>query len=51
VCVIWVEDTLSKSDEFKWKNLQERFKPNVGQPPINIVLLDVEEQPIELPKY
>jgi len=48
--VLWVEDTLSESDEFKLKELQERFKPGEEEP-IKIVLIDVEEQPIERPKY
>jgi hypothetical protein len=48
--VIWVEDTLSESDEFKLKDIKERFKPS-EENPIKIVVIDVEEQPIERPKY
>jgi len=48
--VLWVEDVLNESDEFKLKELRERFKPN-EENPIKIVLIDVEEQPIERPKY
>jgi len=47
---LWVEDVLIESDEFKLKELQERFKPG-EENPIKIVLIDVEEQPIERPKY
>jgi len=51
--VLWVEDVLSESHEFRLKDLQERFKPEEGgEPKIEIVLIaDVEEQPIERPKY
>ena len=48
--VLWVEDTLSESEEFKLKDIKERFKPNEEEP-IKIVVIDVEEQPIERPKY
>ena len=48
--VIWVEDVLSESDEFKLKDLKERFKPG-EESAIKVVLTDVEEQPIERPKY
>ena len=48
--VLWVEDVLSESSEFKLKELKERFKPGEEEP-IRIVLIDVEEQPIERPKY
>ena len=48
--VIWVEDVLSESEEFKLKDLKERFKP-VDSDAIEIVLIDVEEQAIERPKY
>jgi hypothetical protein len=48
--VLWVETVLSESAEFKLKELQERFKPSEEEP-IKIVLIDVEEQPIERPKY
>lgn len=50
-CITWVEDVLSQSDEFKLKDLQERFKPDNEEQPIEVVLIDVEEQPIERPKY
>jgi len=50
--VIWVEDILSKSDEFKLRDLQERFKPSEeGESEIKVVLIDVEEQPIERPEH
>ena len=48
--VLWVEDTLSASDEFKLKDLKERFKPGCENE-IEAILIDVEEQPIERPKY
>jgi len=48
--VIWVENALSGSDEFKIKDLKERFKPS-EESMIEVVLIDVEEQPIERPKY
>jgi hypothetical protein len=50
--VLWVENVLSESPEFKLKDLQERFKPDAeNEPPIEGVLIaDVEEQPIERPK-
>jgi len=48
--VLWVEDALSESDAFKLRELKERFKPG-EENPIKIVLIDVEEQPIERPKY
>jgi len=48
--VLWVEDVLSESDEFKLEDLKERFKPN-SENKIEVILIDVEEQPIERPKY
>jgi hypothetical protein len=48
--VLWVEDVLSESAEFGLKELKERFKPG-EEDPIKIVLIDVEEQPVERPKY
>jgi len=48
--VIWVENVLIESDEFKLKELKERFNP-VEESEIKVVLIDVEEQPIERPKY
>ena len=47
--VMWVEDALSKSPEFKLPELKEHFKP--GESEIKIILGDVTEQPIERPKY
>ena len=50
--VIWVENVLSESEEFKLKDLKERFKPNEeDETEIEVVIIDVEEQPIERPKY
>ena len=48
--VIWVEKVLSESEEFKLKDLRERFKPG-EESSIEVILIDVEEQPIERPKY
>ena len=48
--VLWVEDVLSESPEFKLKELKERFKPG-EEDPIKIVLIDVGEQIIERSKY
>jgi len=48
--IIWVENTLSESDEFKLKELKERFKPS-DEDAIEVILVDVTEQPIERPKY
>jgi len=48
--VLWVEDVLGESSEFKLRELKERFKPSEEEL-IRIVLIDVEEQPIERPKY
>ena len=50
--VIWVENVLSESEEFKMKDLKERFKPSEeDETEIEVLLTDVEEQPIERPKY
>jgi hypothetical protein len=51
--VLWVENILSESPEFKLKDLQERFKPDrENESSIEVVLIaDVEEQPIERPKH
>ena len=51
--ILWVENVLSESPEFKLKDLKERFKPDESnEPEIEVVLIvDVEEQPIERPKY
>ena len=48
--VIWVENVLVESDDFKLKNIKERFKAKDGIE-IGVVLIDVEDQPIERPKY
>ena len=48
--IIWVEDVLSESEEFKLRDLKERFKPT-EETDIKVILIDVEEQPIERPKY
>jgi len=47
--VLWVEDALSESDEFRLKDLKERFKPG-EESEIKVIMIDVEEQPIERPK-
>jgi len=50
--IIWTEDVLSKSPEFELKELKERFKPGEeNEVPVMTILIDVEEQPIERPKY
>jgi len=50
--VLWVEDVLSASDEFMLQDLKERFKPNEeNESEITVILIDVEEQPRERPKY
>lgn len=50
--IMWVENVLSASEEFKIKDLKERFKPNDEEgAEIEVILIDVEEQPIERPKY
>lgn len=48
--VIWVENVLSESEEFKLQDLKDRFKPG-EESEIKVVMIDVEEQPIERPKY
>jgi hypothetical protein len=49
--ILWVENTLNESDEFRLKDLKERFKPTDDEEPeIQVILVDVEEQPIERPK-
>ena len=51
-CITWVEDVLSKSNEFKIMELKEKFKQRETEgTPIKVVLIDVEEQPIERPTY
>jgi len=49
--ILWVEDVLSESDEFMLCDLKERFKPQDEEIDLEIVMIDVEEQPIERPKY
>jgi len=50
--VLWVENALSKSEEFQLKDIKERFKASEeSSSEIIAVLVDVEEQPIERPKY
>jgi len=46
--VIWVENALSESGEFKLKDLKERFKRG-EESSISVIIVDVEEQPIERP--
>ena len=48
--VIWVENVLSESEEFRLKDLKEHFKPD-EKSEIEVILVDVDEQPIERPKY
>lgn len=48
--VMWVENTLSDSEEYKIQDINERFR-NKGESDISIIVVDVEEQPIERPKY
>jgi hypothetical protein len=47
--VLWVEYALSKDKEFKLADLKERFKSG-EENEIEIIIVDVEEQPIERPK-
>ena len=50
--VLWVENVLSESDEFKLKDIKERFREREEEEEeIEVLLIDVEEQPIERPKY
>ena len=50
-CITWVEDILSQSEEFRIPELKEKFKQRQEDSnPIRVVLIDVEEQPIERPK-
>ena len=48
--VMWVEDVLGESEEFKLKEMKERFKPGEDSP-IEVIVVDVEEQPIERPMH
>ena len=47
--VLWVEYALEHDAEFKLTELKERFKPG-EESDIEIIIVDVEEQPIERPK-
>jgi hypothetical protein len=47
--VLWVEYALSCDEEFKLAELKEWFKPD-EESDIEIIIVDVEEQPIERPK-
>jgi hypothetical protein len=49
--VVWVENVLSELEEFKLKELKEHFKPGKANTRIQAIIIDVEEQPIERPKY
>jgi len=50
-CIVWVEDILSKSEQFKIPELKEKYKHCDDEESIlRIVIVDVEEQPIERPK-
>jgi len=48
--VLWVENVLSELEKFKIQYLKKRFKPGEDIE-IKVVMIDVEEQPIERPKY
>jgi hypothetical protein len=47
--ILWVEYRLSGREEFQLADLKERFKASEDDSLIGIVLVDVEEQPIERP--
>jgi len=47
--VLWVENVLIRTPEYKLPELKERFKP--GESEIKIVIADVTEQPVERPKH
>ena len=47
--VLWVEYALSQDEAFKLVELKKRFKPG-EENEIEIIIVDVEEQPIERPK-
>jgi len=47
--ILWVEWRLAELEEFKLKDLKERFKPG-EESDIKILVVDVEEQPIERPQ-
>jgi len=46
--ILWVEERLIETEEFKIKELRERFKPE-EKSVISVIVVDVEEQPIERP--
>ena len=46
--ILWVEHRLSAREEFQLADIKERFKPEEANK-IKILLVDVEEQPIERP--
>jgi len=49
-CILWVENILSKSEKFQIPDLKEKFKTREDdESPIKVVLIDVQEQPIERP--
>jgi len=49
--VLWVEDVLGESEEFRLRELKERFKPSETESKITAVIVDVTEQPIERPVH
>ena len=50
-CITWVENILSLTKEFQIPELKEKFKQREEEGhAIQVVLIDVEEQPIERPK-
>jgi hypothetical protein len=49
--ILWVENNLSKSPKFQLEDIKNKFKPKEeDNVPIEVILIDVEEQPIERPK-
>ena len=48
--VLWVENVLSESEEFKLRELKDRFDPD-EESAIEVILIDVEGRPVERPKY
>jgi hypothetical protein len=49
--IVWIEDVLIKSDEFRIPELKERFKPEEDSGEFEVLLVDVTERPTERPKY
>jgi hypothetical protein len=50
-CIVWVEDVLSKSEQFKIPELKEKYKHTESENSVtSVVIVDVEEQPIERPQ-